>query len=88
MTELLVARLNARLEKNGFIIINNDLNNFDPDDVAEIQVRSKYSIKFVKKGLAEEEEKKEQKQSVKPLPSSNQEPFYGTNIKSSVAKVK
>ena len=54
-----MARLDARYEENGFIIINNDLNNFDPDGVAEIQVRSKYSIKFVRKGQAAEEEKKE-----------------------------
>ena len=36
MTEKLVARLDARYEANGFIVINNDLINFDPDGVAEI----------------------------------------------------
>ena len=54
-----MARLDARYEENGFIIINNDLNNFDPDGVAEIQVRSKYSIKFAGNRQTAEEEKKE-----------------------------
>ena len=61
MTEKLVARLDARLEANGFIVLDDDLKYFDPANIAKIEYRSSYSIKFLPKGQKEEEKKEEVK---------------------------
>ena len=47
MTEKLVARLNAALDAKGHIEIPHDIINFDPDGIADIKIRSTYSIKFL-----------------------------------------
>jgi len=50
-------------------VLEDDIIKFDPDNIAEIQLRARYSLKFLPKGQVQEEEKKQEVESDNGLQS-------------------